>query len=416
MRRTRRRAGPTSRRRWRSSTCWSSSTRIRTVAWRPCCHESAIRRGVYLLPAATQYETVGSVTASNRSLQWREKVFGPLLRGQVRPRDHVSASPRSSASTLGRCSSSIKVEGNEPVVEDIIARVQQGMWTIGYTGQSPERLKLHMANQHTFDKMTLKANGGPCDGDYYGLAVALLGHAGIKHPGRPTSTTRQAIADGGLQLPRQLGRRAQRRQERCSPKAGSYYRRAPRSGRPPASSPWPADEDRLGEGPDARTENEGGAKARTGRPTSPAASARRDQARHVPVRQRQGALRRLELPGPRADPPRAALQHASRPGAKYPTHADRKLQAPADAVQIDPGKGRRRQGSESYPIDPHLGPPGGIRGRRRGDALQPVARRTAAEHVRRDQPGGRQRPRHQDGQWVWVEGPEAAQAQGHGAW
>ncbi len=35
--------------------------------------------GVYLLPAATQFETSGSVTASNRSLQWREKVIEPLF-------------------------------------------------------------------------------------------------------------------------------------------------------------------------------------------------------------------------------------------------------------------------------------------------------------------------------------------------
>jgi len=33
--------------------------------------------GVYLLPATTQFETYGSVTASNRSLQWREKVIEP---------------------------------------------------------------------------------------------------------------------------------------------------------------------------------------------------------------------------------------------------------------------------------------------------------------------------------------------------
>src|SRR6202171_2528038 len=32
-------------------------------------------RAVYLLPACTQFETSGSVTASNRSLQWREKVI-----------------------------------------------------------------------------------------------------------------------------------------------------------------------------------------------------------------------------------------------------------------------------------------------------------------------------------------------------
>src|SRR5882762_6711317 len=36
-------------------------------------------RGVYLLPAATQFETEGSCTASNRSLQWREKVIDPLF-------------------------------------------------------------------------------------------------------------------------------------------------------------------------------------------------------------------------------------------------------------------------------------------------------------------------------------------------
>lgn len=35
-------------------------------------------RAVYLLPAATQFETSGSCTASNRSLQWREKVIEPL--------------------------------------------------------------------------------------------------------------------------------------------------------------------------------------------------------------------------------------------------------------------------------------------------------------------------------------------------
>ena len=35
-------------------------------------------RAVYLLPACTQFETSGSATASNRSIQWREKVIEPL--------------------------------------------------------------------------------------------------------------------------------------------------------------------------------------------------------------------------------------------------------------------------------------------------------------------------------------------------
>ncbi len=37
---------------------------------------------MYLLPACTQFETSGSVTASNRSLQWREKVIEPLFESQ----------------------------------------------------------------------------------------------------------------------------------------------------------------------------------------------------------------------------------------------------------------------------------------------------------------------------------------------
>ena len=40
-------------------------------------------RAVYLLPAATQFETSGSVTASNRSLQWREKVIDPLFESRT---------------------------------------------------------------------------------------------------------------------------------------------------------------------------------------------------------------------------------------------------------------------------------------------------------------------------------------------
>ena len=42
--------------------------------------------GVYLLPACTQFETSGSVTASNRSLQWREQVIEPLFESQT---DHA---------------------------------------------------------------------------------------------------------------------------------------------------------------------------------------------------------------------------------------------------------------------------------------------------------------------------------------
>ncbi len=137
--------------------------------------------GAYLLPATTQFETSGSVTASNRSLQWREKVVEPLFDSKV---DHEIM--KLFADKFGftdRMFRNIAIEGNEPSVEDITREFNRGMWTIGYTGQSPERLKKHMANQHHFDKTTLRAVGGPCDGDTYGLPWPCWGTPEMNHPG-----------------------------------------------------------------------------------------------------------------------------------------------------------------------------------------------------------------------------------------
>ena len=39
----------------------------------------------------------------------------------------------------------------EPEVESILREINQTCWTIGYTGQSPERLKAHMRNMNVFD-------------------------------------------------------------------------------------------------------------------------------------------------------------------------------------------------------------------------------------------------------------------------
>lgn len=139
------------------------------------------KEGAYLLPATTQFETKGSVTASNRSLQWREKVVEPLFDSKV---DHEIM--KLFADKFGftdRMFRNIALEGDEPVIEDLTREFNRGMWTIGYTGQSPERLKKHMANQHHFDKTTLRAVGGPCDGDTYGLPWPCWGTPEMNHPG-----------------------------------------------------------------------------------------------------------------------------------------------------------------------------------------------------------------------------------------
>ena len=157
--------------------------------------------GVYLLPACTQFETVGSATASNRSIQWREKVIEPLF--ESRP-DHtlMYAFAKKFGFEKELCKN-IKVEKDkqgweEPNVEDILREINKGAWTIGYTGQSPERLKLHMKNMHTFDVKTLRAKGGPCDGDYFGLPWPCYGTPEMKHPGSPNLyDTSQHVMDGG---------------------------------------------------------------------------------------------------------------------------------------------------------------------------------------------------------------------------
>ncbi|MDH4192268.1 MAG: molybdopterin-dependent oxidoreductase, partial [Betaproteobacteria bacterium] len=174
----------------------------------------ARKDGAYLLPAATQFECAGSVTASNRSIQWREKVIEPLFESRT---DHMImyqlAVKLGFADQLigkGNGKQNIKlVKGkggmDEPDMEDTLREVNRGTWTIGYTGQSPERLQAHMRNMHVFDVKSLRAKGGKdaktgydLTGDYFGLPWPCWGTAALKHPGSPNLyDTSRHVMDGG---------------------------------------------------------------------------------------------------------------------------------------------------------------------------------------------------------------------------
>jgi formate dehydrogenase major subunit len=165
-------------------------------------------RAVYLLPACTQFETSGSVTASNRSIQWREKVIEPLWESRS---DQMIMYQL--ATKLGFGKELVKnykmqqVKGmDEPVPEDILREINKGMWTIGYTGQSPERLKAHMRNMAAFDVKTLRCKGEVKDkltgydmtGDYFGLPWPCFGTPELKHPGTHVLyNTNLHVMDGG---------------------------------------------------------------------------------------------------------------------------------------------------------------------------------------------------------------------------
>ena len=161
--------------------------------------------GVYLLPACTQFETRGSVTASNRSLQWRDKVVEPLF--ESLPDHIIMAKFAEKFGFHDKIFRNIAIdEGGEPNIEDITREFNRGMWTIGYTGQSPERIKKHMANQHTFDRTTLQAIGGPADGDYYGLPWPSWGTPEMNHPGTPNLyDMSKRVSEGGLTFRARFG-------------------------------------------------------------------------------------------------------------------------------------------------------------------------------------------------------------------
>ena len=163
---------------------------------------------VYLLPAATNYESAGSATASNRSLQWREKVIDPIFESRT---DHMImyqlAEKFGFAKEFTAKIKLTKGKGGmlEPDSEDVLREINRGTWTIGYTGQSPERLQAHMRNMHVFDVKTLRAKGGKdaktgyvLDGDYFGLPWPSYGTPALKHPGTPNLyDTSKHIMDGG---------------------------------------------------------------------------------------------------------------------------------------------------------------------------------------------------------------------------
>jgi len=165
-------------------------------------------RAVYLLPAATQFETSGSVTASNRSLQWREKVIDPLFESRT---DHMIMYQLAEKLGFGKeLVAKLKlVPGKggmmEPEPESMLREINRGTWTIGYTGQSPERLKAHMRNMQLFDVKTLRCKGGKdpvsgydMSGDYFGLPWPCYGTPELKHPGTHILyNTSQHVMDGG---------------------------------------------------------------------------------------------------------------------------------------------------------------------------------------------------------------------------
>jgi formate dehydrogenase major subunit len=166
------------------------------TTWAVLAVKAGRKDGMYLLPVCTQFESSGSRVASNRSLQWGERVVPPSF--ETKDDYQVMYRIAKKVGIAEQMFKNIKVEDDRPVPEDILREMNRGSWSTGYCGQSPERLKLHIANQKDFDLVTLRAKDGPCKGDYYGLPWPCWGKPEIKHPGSPLLyNTTLHVMDGG---------------------------------------------------------------------------------------------------------------------------------------------------------------------------------------------------------------------------
>jgi formate dehydrogenase major subunit len=159
---------------------------------------SGRKNGTYLLPACTSFEMDGSRTASNRSLQWGEKIVDPVFESK---NDYdVMYMVTRKLGFADRMFKNIKVENGAVSAEDILREINRGGWSTGYCGQSPERLKAHMRNQAKFDVVTLRApkDDPEVGGDYYGLPWPCWGTPEFRHPGTPVLyNTNLPVKEGG---------------------------------------------------------------------------------------------------------------------------------------------------------------------------------------------------------------------------
>ncbi len=273
-------------------------------------------RAVYLLPAATQFETTGSVTASNRSLQWREKVIEPLWERRT---DHMIMYQLAQKLGFGKeLVQELKmVTGKggmmEPEIEAILREINKSCWTHRLHRPVARAAEGAHAQHERLRREDAARQGRRRQGNRLQArrrllrpAVAVLRHAGAEAPGLAEPVRHQPARDGRRrQLPRQLRRREGRRQParrgRLAFEGRRHHHRLSRV------RPRAAEEARLVERTHRCGEGGGRRQELEDRPLRRHHPRDDEEPRLPPVRQRQGARGGLELPRPDAAAPRAAL-------------------------------------------------------------------------------------------------------------
>ena len=173
----------------------------------PFVNEGAIvtdkQDDVYILPAATQFETSGSVTATNRAAQWRDEVIKPMYESKT-DQDIMFAF----AKKLGfydEFVAGMKIKENKKDYkwpEDATDEIARIIKTIGLTGWTADRLKKHQQNWHMFDQVSGRGYGD-MTGEYYGLPWPCWTES---HAGSPVLyNINRSVKDGGMGFRNRFG-------------------------------------------------------------------------------------------------------------------------------------------------------------------------------------------------------------------
>jgi formate dehydrogenase major subunit len=175
------------------------------------------KEGVYILPAATQYEQMSSITNSNRDIMWREKIVSPVwesrtdltilldLAERLGLKKQLISNVRGGWKGVPKDMKGVK-ELPEETMASIIDEWNAGMRTIGMVGQTYKRLKRQQKWAHAFSVENKRAEGGPVNGEYWGLPWPCWTD---KHPGTPILYRNDVpVMEGGMGFRARWGTKA----------------------------------------------------------------------------------------------------------------------------------------------------------------------------------------------------------------
>jgi len=170
----------------------------------PFVNEGAIitdkQNDVYILPAATQFETAGSVTATNRSAQWRTEVVKPMYESKTD--QDIMFELAKKLGFFEQLTAGMQKGKDFVWPDDATNEIARTIKTIGLTGWTADRLKKHQENWHMFDEVSGRGYG-EMTGEYYGLPWPCWT---TSHSGSPVLyNINRSVKEGGMGFRNRFG-------------------------------------------------------------------------------------------------------------------------------------------------------------------------------------------------------------------